>query len=133
MRLSKETIGEGDMSWLASDHGIFNCRTSTLVASNFTQADHYPDGFIPSGTPVDVTDEANVGPFTGAGVLGFILTDQRVPEGDEQFAVPILRHGMVRVARIPGPFAAPDAPQFVFIEGTDGADDSQAPVEGGGV
>lgn len=122
MRLSKETIGEGDMSWLASDHGIFNCRTSTIAVSNFTQADHYPDGYIPSGTPVDVTDEAAVAPWAGTGKLGFVLTDQRVADGDEQFGAPILRHGMVRSRRLPNAadFQAPaDQPQFVFIEGMD--------------
>lgn len=122
MRLSKETLGDGDMTWLASDHGIFNCRTSTLVVSNFTAATHYPDGFIRSGTPVNAEDEANLRPWTGTGKLGFVLTDQHVATGDTQFAVPVLRHGIVRSRRLPNAasFTAPvDQQQFTFIEGLD--------------
>lgn len=124
MRLTSETLGSGDFSWLASNHGSDNCRTSTVVLSNFTKATHYPNGFIPSGTPVDVTDEKSIKPWADAAgkKLGFIFGDQKVADSDAKFAVPVLRHGMVRKSRLPGAFTVPTtAPQaqFVFIEGSD--------------
>ncbi len=45
-RLKSETIGGGNMTWLGSDHGIFNCRTSTLDVSTFTKATHYPSDYF---------------------------------------------------------------------------------------
>lgn len=106
-RLVSETYGTGDMSWLDSPHGINNARTELLDISAFTEATHYPDGYIPSGTPV-----AKVGgmlvPYTsaeatttGAGVLaGHVLTDQSIV-GASDFAVPLLKHGRVVTANVP--------------------------------
>lgn len=114
-RLSTETYGAGDMSWLASDHGIFNCDTVLLDISTFTAEDHYPDGYIPSGTAVAEVSGVLV-PYTvaeatttGAGILaGHILTDQPVV-GTKDFAVPVFRHGKVVEANVPGTFTAPAA------------------------
>ena len=47
-----ESFGGGDQSWLGSAHGIANCRTEKLKVSGFTKGTHYPNGYIPSGTPV---------------------------------------------------------------------------------
>lgn len=116
-KLRQETLGSGDMSWLGSPHGLRNARTAILDISAFTKATHFADGFIPSGTPVAVVGGRLV-PYdkteattTDAGVLaGFILTDQPVV-GDADFAVPLLDHGRVNVAKVPYPggFAAPAA------------------------
>ncbi len=124
MRLSTETIGSGDTSWLGSDHGIFNGRTSTFVVANFTAGTHYPNGYVPSGLAVNCADEANLKPWTAAAgeVLGFVLFDRAVGSGDAKFAVPVLRHGIVRRKRLPIVIAAPaagTAEQFTFIEGSD--------------
>lgn len=106
-RLKTETVGTGDQSWLASAHGIRNCRTEQLDISAFTAGTHYPNGYIPSGTPV-----AKVGgllvPYTsaeatttGAGVLaGHLFTDQ-VVVGTNDFPVPLLDHGRVKTAKVP--------------------------------
>lgn len=126
-RLKTETFGGGDQSWLGSAHGIANARTETLDISAFTAGTHYPNGYIPSGTPVAkigtglvpyVADEETT---TGAGVLaGFILTDQPVV-GTNDFGVPLLDHGRVRVANLPTAFVAPAAAEkraattFVFV------------------
>lgn len=116
-KLRQETFGTGDMSWLGSAHGLRNARTAILDISAFTAGTHYPDGYIPSGTPVALVGgllvpydktEATV---TGAGILaGFVLTDQPVV-GNADFAVPLLDHGRVIVAKVPysGGFAAPAA------------------------
>jgi hypothetical protein len=106
-RMKSEVLGTGDQSWLGSAHGIRNCRTETINLSAFTAGTHYPNGYIPSGTPV-----AKVGgllvPYTsaeatttGAGVLwGHLLTDQRVV-GTSNFPAPVLRHGEVVTAKVP--------------------------------
>lgn len=114
-RLAIETYGAGDLSWLGSAHGIANARTELLDISTFTEGTHYPDGYIPSGTPVSLVGGvlvpyvATEGTTTGDGVLaGFILTDQSVV-GDDDFAVPLIDHGRVRVSRLPISFTAPTA------------------------
>jgi hypothetical protein len=106
-RLKSESFGAGDQSWLGSSHGIHECRTETLDISAFTAGTHYPNGYIPSGTPV-----AKVGgllvPYTSAeatttnaGVLaGHLFTDQQVV-GTGDFAVPVLDHGRVKSAKVP--------------------------------
>ena len=116
-RMKSETFGAGDQSWLGSTHGIYNTRTETIDISAFTAGTHYPNGYIPSGTPVALVGgmlvpydktEATV---TGAGVLeGFIYTDQPVV-GTNDFAAPLLDHGRVKVSKIPlaGGFVAPAA------------------------
>lgn len=117
-RLKNETFGAGDMSWLGSDHGIWNGRTEVLDISAFTAGTHYPDGYIKSGTPVAkvggllVPYDSNEATTTNAGVLaGFLLTDQPVV-GTADFAVPLLDHGRVITAKVPqgaNAFAVPVA------------------------
>ncbi|MBF4578952.1 hypothetical protein [Frigoribacterium sp. VKM Ac-2530] len=119
-KLRTETFGGGDQSWLGSTHGIANARTGTLSLTDFTPATHYPDGFIPSGTRVDASNEKALTPFTGAEgeQLGFVLTDSPVVNG-EAAPVAVLRHGIINVANLPGTFTAPTAGAagFVFVGG----------------
>lgn len=117
-RLKTETIGTGDMSWLDSDHGIGNARTEFLDISTFSSGTNYPNGYIPSGTPVAkvggvlVPYDSTEGVTTNAGVLwGHVLTDQ-VTDGVADFAVPVLKHGRVIASRVPAganSFTAPVA------------------------
>lgn len=113
-RLQIETIQTGDMSWLGSSHGIRSARTELLDISAFTGL--YPNGYIPSGTPVAkvagvlVPYDSTEAVTTNAGVLaGFVLTDQRVV-GTNDFAVPVLDHGRVRAAKVPAGANAFTAP-----------------------
>lgn len=101
-KLRTETFGSGDMSWLGSTHGIRNARTAVIDVSTFTKATHYPDGYLRSGTEVNVADEAAVKPYTGVAgeQLGFILTDQQVV-GAADFGAPVLRHGIIDKAKLP--------------------------------
>lgn len=124
-RLRSETIGGGDQSWLGSSHGIHNARTETIDISAFTANTHYPNGYIPSGTPVAIVSglavpyDVTAGTTTGAGILaGFVLTDQPVV-GTIDFGVPVLDHGRVNVAKVPyasfaKPLTAKDATTIVF-------------------
>lgn len=112
--------GAGDFRWLRSTHAIWNGRTESLDIGAFTAGTHYPNGYIPSGTPVALVagqlvpyDSAEV-TTTNAGVLaGHILTDIPVVAGStEDLNVPVLDHGRVNPARVPvgvQAFAAPVA------------------------
>lgn len=126
-RLKSETIGSGDQSWLGSTHGIADCRTELLDISAFTAGTHYPNGYIPSGTPVAkvggvlVPYDDTQATVTGAGVIaGVLFTDQAVV-GTNDFAVPLLDHGRVRAAKLPQTVTVPGAAAklanttFVFI------------------
>lgn len=114
-RYTTESFGSGNMAWLGSAHAIENARTAMLDISTFTAGTHYPDGYIPSGTPVAlvadvlVPYDATEATLTGAGILaGFVLTDQKVV-GTADFGVPLFDHGRVKVANLPITFVKPAA------------------------
>lgn len=114
-RLSTETVGGGDTSWLGSDHGIFNGRTGILDVSTFTEATHFPNGYFPSGLPVAevggvlVPYDATEGTTTGDGVLaGHLLFDVKT-DGTTDVAAALLDHGRVIAANLPISFSAPTA------------------------
>ncbi|MEO5920618.1 MAG: head decoration protein [Pseudolysinimonas sp.] len=125
-RLSSETVGAGDQSWLGSTHGISNARTETIDISTFTAGTHYPNGYIPSGTPLAIVAgllvpyDVTVGVTTGAGILaGHLLTDQKVV-GTVDFAAPLIDHGRVNIAKVPyasfvKPIAAKNATTIVYV------------------
>lgn len=127
-RLKTETVGAGDQSWLGSSHGIRNCRTKMLNVSAFTAGTHYPNGYIPSGTPVAevagllVPYTSAEGTTTGAGILaGHLFSDQTVV-GTANFAAPVLDHGRVRVSKVPqgtdaftAPVAAAKKPNTTIV------------------
>lgn len=105
-KLVTQSFGSGDQSWLGSTHGIRNARTAILDISAFTAGTHYPDGYIPSGTPLAkvggllVPYDITVGTTTGAGIIaGHLLTDQKVV-GSTDFGVPLFDHGRVIAARV---------------------------------
>lgn len=114
-RLASETTGTGDQSWLGSAHAIWNGRTVPVDVSAFTAGTHYPDGYLPSGTPCGIVGGKLV-PYTsaeatttGAGVLaGFILRDHPV-SGTNTPAAPLIDHGRVKAAKVPHSFTAPVA------------------------
>lgn len=114
-RLRTEVAGSGNLAWLGSTHAIGNARTETVNVSAFTAGTHYPNGFLPSGIPVAkvagllVPYDATEATVSGAGILaGHILFDQAVV-GSANFAVPLLDHGRVNAAKVPGTFAKPAA------------------------
>lgn len=114
-RYTTESFGSGNMAWLGSAHAINGARTDMLDISTFTAGTHYPDGYIPSGTPVAkvagvlVPYDATEATVTAAGILaGFVLTDQKVV-GTTDFAVPLFDHGRVKVANLPITFVKPAA------------------------
>lgn len=121
-KLRMENVSGGDQSWLGSTHGIGNARTVTLDVSAFTAGTHYPNGYLPSGTPLDCADEAAVGPYVdGAGAkLGFLLTDQAVIDGTTDLPAPAMRHGIINKSNLPGSFTEPTTGSsvgFTFVGG----------------
>jgi hypothetical protein len=102
-------VGAGDFRWLRSDHAIWNGRTESLDVGAFTAGTHYPNGYIPAGTPVALV-AGQLAPYTsaeatttGAGVLaGHLFTDQPiVPGSTEDINVPVLDHGRINPAFVP--------------------------------
>lgn len=121
-KLTTEHYGTGDQTWLGSTHGISNARTVTLDPSKFTKAEHYPDGYLRSGQPLTVTGDV-AGPYVGGeeggDFHGFLLTDQVISDDTTKIAVPLLDHGRVVVANLPGsaftaPAEANDKTTFVY-------------------
>lgn len=117
-KLRTESWTADDFSWLGSAHGIWNARTVTLDVSAFTAGTHYPDGFIPSGTPLGELASGLYGPYdateatvTELGILaGFLFTAAKVHEGlTEDIPAPLLDHGRIKVANLPIAFVVPTA------------------------
>lgn len=97
-------------SWLIPQPGAVGPGYTPSVAvlpSLFTAGTHYPNGFIPSGTPLAKVGGLMV-PYTSAeatttnaGVLaGHLFSDQQVV-GTNDFGVPVLDHGRVKAAKVP--------------------------------
>lgn len=121
-RMKSETIGTGDQSWIGDPNMVYKSRSEILSVAAFTAGTHYPNGYLPSGTPVALVAGVLV-PYdkteattTNAGVLaGHILTDQPVV-GAANFGVPVIDSGRVKVSKVPynpgtaGVFAKPIAP-----------------------
>lgn len=126
-KLRTETFGSGDQRWIGSPHGLYDTLTVTIDISAFTAGTHYPNGYIPSGTRLNIVNEQQVIPWVdGAGAkLAFLYTDQQVVPasgvGAKDFAVPALAHGTIKIARLPGAaFVIPTVavqPQFVYRAG----------------
>lgn len=119
--MRSEEFGSGDQRWLGSTHAIENARSSALTVASFTQATHYPDGYIRSGTPVNAAVESDLKPWTDAAgeVLGFVVFDRKVG-ADPKVNVPVLRHGIINKAHLPGEgftHATGEVAGFVFVEG----------------
>jgi len=73
--------GVDDTSWLASRKGLDTCRSVTLDMSTFTKADHYPDGFLPSGLPLAPTGEDGLyGLASGSELDGYLRGVVHVPD-----------------------------------------------------
>lgn len=106
----------GDRSWYDSIHGIANSRTEKVDVSTFTRATDFPNGYIPSGTPVAIVGAAGAKKAvkyvptdeTGKEVFaGFLATDQLVYDAAGIINSPIFDHGRVRINRLPVTFAVP--------------------------
>lgn len=107
--LKSETYGSGDYTWMLNTHGLNDGSQCVLDISAFTENTHYPDGYIPSGTPIDVANPKLAVPFVDEAnaVLAFVEGDVPV-NGDEDLNTAIVTHadGII-VANLPVAFTAP--------------------------
>ncbi len=107
---------QADQTWLGSEHGTTNARSVTIVTSSLTPATHFPNGFIPSGTPLaQYTSGGNAGKYTvyssgganGAGTLvGFLLDSVPVRDRTADAVGALLDHGRIVSAKLPFPVDA---------------------------
>lgn len=112
----------GDFSWLLNTHALRDGMTGVLDVSTFTKATHFPDGYFPSGLPVNCADRDVIKPWTDAAGerLGFVIGDHKT-DGVEDVNAAVLVHGAVKFQLVPltgfaKPVTAPQ-PQFVLVEG----------------
>ena len=115
--LKTTTYGSGDYSWLLNTHGLNDGGQGVVDISAFTKATHYPDGYLPCGTPVNAANRAALVPWSDAAgaVLAFIDGDQPT-DGVEDINVALVTHGDgIIVKNLPVTFAKPaTAPQPQF-------------------
>lgn len=113
--LHREKTGSGRKDWLGSGHGVNHAQTGTLDVASFTESTDYPEGVIPSGTPVNAADRTATKKWSGTGTLGFLLDDVAVQDGE---AVPaaVLLHGAVVTANLPVAFQVPATPTLFIFE-----------------
>lgn len=103
-----ESFGTENRSWLGSAHGTDATRSITLDVSAFTEATHFPDGYIPSGTVLGrITATGLYGPYDDAAVdgreiaAGFLFNSTKAATGGADVGAPMLEHGMVLEANLP--------------------------------
>jgi hypothetical protein len=103
-----ESFGVENRSWLGSAHGTDATRTVTLDVSTFTEATHYPDGYIPSGVVLGkITATGLYGPYDNAAsdgrelAAGFLFNSTKAVSGGPDVGAPLLEHGMVVEANLP--------------------------------
>lgn len=105
-----EFFGQGNQSWLGSQHGVDTARSITLDTSTFTAGTHYPQGFLLSGLPVGkITTSGKYGPYDDTAtdgrqtLVGFLLEAVRVNVADNTIdpAGPLFMHGFVVAAKLP--------------------------------
>ena len=110
MNLSQvvEAFDQENQSWLGSAHGTQSTRTVTLDISTFTEATHYPNGYLPSGIALGVvTASGKYGPYLDAAtdgrqtLVGFLFTATEVPTGATYAAAALFDHGRVISAKLP--------------------------------
>lgn len=96
--------------WLAGEHGTEpgSNPSITLDLTLFTEADHYPDGYIKSGIVVGkVTATDLYGPYDPAAVdgrgaaAGLLFDSETVESGQTQATNALFVHGFVNEGRLP--------------------------------
>lgn len=102
------TSRAGDQRWIGSRHALDSAQTGTLQTSLFTEATHFPDGWIPSGLPVNAADLSTLKPYTGAAgeVLRFVKDTHQVVREDGTnealIQVAFIWHGLIKTDFLPG-------------------------------
>jgi hypothetical protein len=103
-----ETWTAEDRAWLGSRDGTDVTQTVTLDTSAFTEATHFPNGYIPSGTILGrITATDLYGPYDNAAsdgrevAVGFLYSNTKVRTGGPDVGAPIHWRGVIRAAKLP--------------------------------
>lgn len=103
-----QVFGGDNRAWLGSQHGTESNRSITLDVSTFTEATHYPDGFIPSGTVLGEIEATGLfGPFDPNAVdgrdtaAGHLFNSIPVSADATNLGAPLLDHGAVVESKLP--------------------------------
>lgn len=103
-----ETYELDRRDWLDSEHGTDATVPVTLDVSAFTEADHYPNGFLPSGLALGlITASSQYGPYDGAAadgtetLVGHLYAQVKVKAGATVVSGALLRHGFVKENKLP--------------------------------
>lgn len=103
-----EVFGSENRAWLGSQHGTQSNRSITLDVSTFTEATHYPDGYIPSGVVLgEITATGLFGPFDPDATdgrdtaVGHLFNSTAVRAGATNIGAPLLDHGAVVESKLP--------------------------------
>lgn len=99
-----KTYTSGDYSWLLNTSGFDEATTGFGKVASFTKATHFPDGYLPCGLMLNVANEKDIKPFTGAAgeVLGFLMKDIPIAEGQtEGLGFAFIIRGQIRTANLP--------------------------------
>ncbi|MBT0771818.1 hypothetical protein KIH74_22950 [Kineosporia sp. J2-2] len=109
--ITTRTYGDGDQSWLGSRDGTDVPQTCTIATSTLTAGTHFPDGYIPSGTPLArFTSGGNAGRYTvlnnaasdgSQTLVGYLLTDQPVRDAAAPLVASYIYRGRIRIPRLP--------------------------------
>ncbi len=106
LKITTESFGQDDQSWLASAHGTDTARTINIDVASFTAATHYPDGYLKSGYPLKKVAGDRYGLWSNGDtdpIEGHLFTAVRVRPGVTVVAGALLWHGAVLTAKLPSP------------------------------
>lgn len=103
-----ETYIAEDRSWLASRHGTDVTQSITLDTSAFTEATHFPNGYVPSGTVLGkITATGLYAPYSNAAsdgtevAAGFLYSSVKMVTGGKDVGAAIHWHGAVIADKLP--------------------------------
>lgn len=112
LTLKSISFSQDRRDWLGSEHGTDAPRSITLDVSKFTQATHYPDGYLKSGLPLGlITTSGLYGLYDGTAtdgrqtLVGFLFTGVEVIDHRGRASTKVggsmLVHGFIRTDKLP--------------------------------
>lgn len=96
-----------DKTWAASREGFNTAGSGTLDVTAFDAETHYPNGYVPSGTPVSKSDSGLYVPLSGGegGVTEYdaiVLEPVQIRDGQTVATFAALDHAIVYADRLRG-------------------------------
>ncbi|HLU42806.1 MAG TPA: hypothetical protein VKZ55_10430 [Microthrixaceae bacterium] len=96
---------DADYRWLGSQHGTEATRSVTIDVTELNASTHYPNGYLPSGTPLGVLNGSDLyGVYDGTDpdtLTGFLLEPIKINPDSDTAAGALLEHGRVIEAFLP--------------------------------